>query len=253
MKMIMKKILIILIICLTNVVSAQIETTFEKANALYNTEEYQEAIALYKSILNQEQESVGVYYNLGNAYYKLSNIGESIYYYEKALTLSPNDEDVKNNLVFAKNASIDQIDVLPEGVFSRTFKAIINAFSFDGWAWLSIFSIVLMVVLFVLYYRAVTTGQKRTFFTIMLGSLGIALLSVFFAFSQYDYVKNNQFAIVMSEAATIKSEPNLRSDAVFELHEGTKVKITETLNNWKKIKLADGKIGWIPSSDVKEL
>jgi len=79
------------------------------------------------------------------------------------------------------------------------------------------------------------------------------LFSVFFAFRQYNFKKNNQYAIIYVQETTIKSEPNLRSEEVFQLHEGTKVKVTETINDWKKIRLADGKIGWIPTTDLKEL
>ena len=252
MIMTMKKIVFLFVILITSILSAQ-QDSFEKANALYNEKQYAEAKRVYESILAEGKESVALYYNLGNTNYKLSNIGESVYYFEKALALSPNDEDVKNNLVFAQNATIDQIDVLPESVIIKTVNNIINQLSFDGWAWLSILSVISLVVLFILYYIAQSTTKKRMFFIGTSVAAMITIISVIFAFSQYNYVKNTQYAIVMAEAATIKSEPNLSSDAVFELHEGTKVKVTESVNNWKKIKLADGKIGWIPGTDIKEL
>ena len=84
-------------------------------------------------------------------------------------------------------------------------------------------------------------------------TLGIAIIGVFFAFKQYNLDQNNQYAIIFAQETRVKSEPNLKSEVVFELHEGTKVRITEAINNWKKIKLADGKIGWIPETDLKEL
>jgi tetratricopeptide (TPR) repeat protein len=232
---------------------SQNEEAFQRGNSLYNQEKYQEAIDAYKSVLDAGQESASLYYNLGNANYKLSNIGPSIFYYEKALALSPNDKDIKNNLVFAQKATIDAIDVIPEGFISRTLKKFTNIMNFDSWAWFSVTCIVVFVILFIMYYTTRSSSKKRIFFVSSWVILIFGLFGVFFAFRQYNDIKNNQFAIIFAQETTIKSEPNLRSEEVFELHEGTKVQVTETVNDWKKIKLADGKIGWIPKTDLREL
>ncbi|MGY3795351.1 tetratricopeptide repeat protein [uncultured Aquimarina sp.] len=249
----MKNLIIIVVFLVSVLGLAQNDQLFEKGNSFYNQEKYQEAIDAYSAILESGQESASLYYNLANANYKLSNIGQSIYYYEKALELKPNDEDIKNNLAFANNATIDAIDVIPEGVISRTINGFTNMFSFDSWAWIAVLCVVIFVVLFLLYYTARISSKKRLFFLGSWVSLLIAVFAVVFAFKQYGYITNNQYAIIFAQESTVKSEPNLRSEEVFELHEGTKVKVTETVNDWKKIKLADGKIGWIPATDLKEL
>ena len=249
----MKRIVEILIFLIIATGFSQEEETFQRGNSLYNQENYQEAINKYNSILGTGQESASLYYNLGNAHYKLSNIGASIYYFEKALQLAPNDEDIKNNLAFAQKATIDAIDIIPEGFVVRTIKKITNTLSIDGWAWFSVVCIILFVILFILYYTAHSSSKKRIFFVVSWGILIFGILGIFFAFKQYNYIENNQFAIIFSQEAIIKSEPNLRSEEVFQLHEGTKVRVTETVNDWKKIKLTDGKIGWIPANDLKEL
>ncbi|MBW1294031.1 tetratricopeptide repeat protein [Aquimarina litoralis] len=248
-----KKFITIIVFLIGFLSIAQNDQLFEKANSFYNQEQYQEAIDAYTSILESGQESASLYYNLANANYKLSNIGPSIYYYEKALELAPNDEDIKNNLSFANNATIDAIDVIPEGVISRTIGNFTNMFSFDSWAWISVFCVIIFVILFLLYYAARISSKKRLFFLGSWISLLIGVFALIFAFKQYSFITNNQYAIIFAQESTIKSEPNLRSEEVFELHEGTKVKVTETVNDWKKIKLADGKIGWIPATDLKEL
>jgi len=249
-----KKILAIIVFVMSScIASAQSEETFKKANTLYNQEKYQEAIDAYKSILDQGKESAELYYNLGNANYKLSHIGPSIYYYEKALELAPNDADIKNNLIFANNATIDAIDVIPEGVVSRTINKFTNMFGFDTWAWISIICVLLFVLFFIAYYTARISSKKRLFFVGSWLVLLIGLAGILFAFKQYNFIENNQYAIIFAQETTVKSEPNLRSEEIFELHEGTKVKVTETVNDWKKIKLSDGKIGWVPATDIKEL
>ncbi|GAA4275025.1 tetratricopeptide repeat protein [Aquimarina gracilis] len=249
----MKRIVEILTFLIVTACFSQGEEAFQRGNSLYNQEKYQEAIDAYTSILDSGKESASLYYNLGNAHYKLSKIGPSVYYFEKALELAPNDDDIKNNLVFAQNATIDAIDVIPEGFISKTLNSFTSITTFDGWAWFAVLCVVLFVVLFILYYVVQSSLKKRLFFVGSWLVLLFGLFGVFFAYKQYNTLKNNQFAIIFAQETTIKSEPNLRSEEVFQLHEGTKVQVTETVNNWKRIKLSDGKIGWIPATDLKEL
>ncbi len=232
---------------------AQGEVTFKKANALYHQEQYEEAIKAYTSIIESGEASTALYYNLANAHYKLNAIGESIYYYEKALLLSPNDEDVQNNLAFANKATIDAIEALPKGVISRFFDSIIYAFGIEGWAWLSILTVLLFVIGYLVYYRTQQPSKKRLFFAGSMVMLLLGLVSISFAYVQYTDIQNTQNAIVFAQETVVKSEPNLRSETAFQLHEGTKIQVLEVLNDWKKIKIADGKIGWISASDIKEL
>jgi uncharacterized protein YgiM (DUF1202 family) len=81
----------------------------------------------------------------------------------------------------------------------------------------------------------------------------LAFVALAFAFHNYGLMENDRPAIVFAQETQVKSEPNLRSSEAFVLHEGTKVQVLDTVNNWKKIKLADGKTGWIPQEDIKLL
>lgn len=233
---------------------AQNNTLFSQGNRLYNEGKFQDAINTYKSILDTENHSAELYFNLANAYYKLNRIAPSVYYYEKALQLSPNDNDIKNNMSFAKNMTIDAIELIPEMGFSKITNNIINRFSFDVWAILSVVFVVLFVVLFLAYYFSYSTNRKRLTFLSSILSLILVLITLMFAFQKNEYEQNDNPAIVFAHESEIKSEPNLRSEIAFKLHEGTKVQVLEIYNeNWTKIKLADGKTGWISSQDIKEL
>ena len=130
---------------------SQNETLFDEANALYNEGKYAEAIDKYTLVLESGNHSASLYFNLGNANYKLNNIAPSIYYYEKALQLAPNDTDIQNNIAFARNMTIDAIDVVPEAGLSKLLKNTANRFNFDTWAKLSILSVFIAVVLFLIY------------------------------------------------------------------------------------------------------
>jgi len=250
----MKQIAYILIFFFTVITIAQNDDTFSKGNALYNEGKFQDAISTYESILDNDVHSAELYFNLANSYYKLNRVAPSIYYYEKALQLSPNDIDIKNNLSFAQNMTIDAIEILPETGFSKFVNSIINRFSFDVWAKLSIVCIILFVVLFLIYYFSYTTLKKRISFVSSFIILGIALGALFFAFQKFGIDKKDNPAIVFAQESEVKIDPNLRSESAFQLHEGTKVQVLENYNDsWTKIEIANGKNGWILTEDIKPL
>lgn len=232
---------------------AQNESRFEQANELYNKGDFELAISKYESIIEAGEHSAALYFNLANAHYKLNHIAPSIYYYEKALKLSPNDKEIQNNIAFARNMTIDAIDQTPEFGFAKISKNVTNWFTFDEWAKLSVLLMVLFVVFYLIYYFNYGSTKKRLAFISAMILLILACCSVALAFNNYKMVENDQPAIVFAKQSQVKSEPNLRSSESFKLHEGTKVQILDTLENWKKIKLADGKTGWILSEDIRLL
>ncbi|RED48757.1 tetratricopeptide repeat protein [Seonamhaeicola aphaedonensis] len=249
----MKAIFLIISFLFSSLLIAQNQSLFEEGNALYNEGKYAEAIDKYMAILESEKHSADLYFNLGNAHYKLNNIAPSIYYYEKALQLEPNDKDINNNIAFARNMTIDAIDVIPDTGFSRLLKGITNTFSFDNWARVSIALVFCFVLLFLVYYFAFSTLIKRLTFISSLVSLFLVCVTLAFAFYKFNLDKKDNPAIIFTQEAKVKSDPNVRSDEVFRLHEGTKVQVVNSYNNWKKIELSDGKTGWIVSEDIRLL
>ncbi|TDS12795.1 tetratricopeptide repeat protein [Maribacter caenipelagi] len=233
--------------------AAQNNKLFEQATAAYNTGDYDKAVSYYEDILNNDEHSSAVYYNLGNSYYKLNMIAESIYYYEKALLLSPNDNEIKTNLSYAQNMTIDAIDTMPETGLSKLYKNITGKLTFDQWAYTAIVFMLLFVLLYILFYNSNYSTRKRWTFIGSLLALFFCLISVLFAFIQRNDFDENQPAIIFSEESIVKSEPNDASAEVFLIHAGTKVNVLEKLNDWNKIRLADGKTGWIQNNELKLL
>jgi tetratricopeptide (TPR) repeat protein len=226
---------------------------FSEANNLYQTEEYNKAIDLYLSIEEQGLESEDLYFNLGNCYYKLNKVAPSIYYYEKALKINPLHQDAKTNLTFAKRMTIDKIDTLPKTFLQRISENIIQKLPYDTWAIIAVIASFLASILFLVYRYSYTTRRKLIYFNSTILAVVILILSVIFAFEKFDIVQKNRTAIIFSPKTDIKNAPTSSGDDIFELHEGTKVLILDELDGWKKIKLSDGKIGWLYSEDLKEI
>lgn len=246
-------IFLVLISSLTLAFGQENTALFDSANKTYNEGNYSEAITQYNSILDSGNYSVSVYYNLANAYYKSNEIGPSIYYFEKALQLSPNDKDILNNLGFARNMTIDAIEPLPKTQLSKFIGNITGKFSYNQWAWIAVILAFICVISFLGYQFAYQSLKKRIYFLISFIALFFILATVAIAYQQYGKAQKDRPAIIFAQETTVKAEPNLRSDVVFSLHEGTKVQVLDTVADWKKIRLIDGKIGWIIAEDVKEL
>jgi len=249
----MKAIITTLFLLILPLFYAQNKVLFEQGNELYNAGKYAEAINKYETILKTNQHSAELYFNLANSHYKLSHVAPSVFYYEKALQLKPNDKDILNNKVFANNMTVDDNEVLPEVGLSKFIRKASAALTFDGWAVLSVVLVVVFVALILGYYFSYSTNKKRLFFLGSFVVLGFSLLSLSFSFHHYNLHKKNHPAIVFAQESQVRSEPNLRSNNVFVLHEGTKVQVLNTVSEWKQIKLTNGKIGWIISEDIKEL
>ena len=214
----MKFVTIICALFITTVTIAQSESLFKEANQAYANENYEEAISKYQSILKDGYESTSVYYNLGNSHYKLNNVGPSVYYFEKALKLDPNDADVTNNLAYARQMTIDAIDEVPKTGVSKIVNSVIATLSVNGWAWLAVIASISFVVLILLYYFSRASLKKRLFF--IGGSLSflIAICAVVFAYQQQSVLEQKSFGIIFPEEVVVRSEPNSRSEQLFLLH-----------------------------------
>jgi tetratricopeptide (TPR) repeat protein len=250
----MKKFVTILLLVLGFVGYSQTEDKlFQEANTFYKVEDYNRALGIYLTIEEKGFVSSDLYYNLGNCYYKLNKVAPAIYYYEKALKLNPANEDASHNLVFAKRMALDVIEDLPKTFLQRFSENVIQKLSFDTWALIAVIASFLTSFFFLVYYFSGSSKKKLFYFNTTILMVFILVVSVFFAYDNYDTVQKNRTAIIFATKVEIKNAPTASSDNAFELHEGTKVVILDELDNWKKIKIADGKVGWVQQSDLKEI
>ncbi|KAB1156005.1 tetratricopeptide repeat protein [Flavobacterium luteum] len=229
------------------------QTSFEKGNALYQKGNYNEAIAAYESVLQSKKQSAELYFNIANCYYKLNKVAPAIYNYEKALVMNPNDTEIQNNLKFAHKLQIDEIKEVPKVGFAKIIRDFTATFHYNTWAWISVSLALLFLLFFIGYYFSQITASKRIFFFGMFVLVFLILISTLSAIFEKSHYENERPAIVFAEVIAVKSEPKLSSSDVFTLHEGTKVYVLETVDDWKKIQLTDGTEGWIIDNAIKEV
>lgn len=220
--------------------------------AYYAGEDYASAFSAWSEIEAQGLESADLYFNMGNACFKLEDYSRAILYYERALRLSPEDADVLYNLEIAKSYTQDRIEVIPEMMISQFAHKMSRALSSDIWTILALVLLgVAVVCALVFFLSGLRRNRKLAFF----GGIVVLLCSLMsFGFAQWqwkDYNKTNS-AIVMKPVSPVKSSPGQTSSKdLFVLHEGTKVKVIDDLGEWKNIELSDGRQGWIPAADIE--
>ena len=149
--------------------------------------------------------------------------------------------------------TLDDIEVIPETGFTRLTGRVTGLLSFDQWAYAAVALIVLFVLAYIAYYYLRYSSHKRLAFIFSMICLIMSVMALSMAFIQHNAFKNEQPAIVFATETRVMSEPNTRGSEAFVLHEGTKVQVLDQLNDWKKIRLADGSTGWIPGKDIKLL
>lgn len=229
------------------------ESTLKEAEEAYAKEDYTQAIELYESVLKSYGESAMVYYNLGNAYYKVGKVAPAILNYERALLLNPGDSDTRFNLQVARQKTVDKIEPIGEFFLTRWIGTVEDVYSADGWAKWGVASFLLFIGCLVLFFFSKWIRLKKIGFFAGICFLLISLVANLFADSQQDKLLHRADAIVFASTVTVKSSPDASGTDLFILHEGTKVTIKSTLGEWSEIQLEDGNVGWMPSKEIQQI
>ena len=239
---------------LSTQLSAQPSSEWDSAVAAYAASDYQGAFDIWSSIEQSGLASAELYYNMGCASYKMSNMASSVLYFERALKLDPSYEDARHNLEYVSQFLQDRIDAVPEFFLANWFSSLENKLSSNTWAVLSLLWWIVLsagVVAFVL-----ARGRKLK----VAGFIGAIVAAVLFALSLTCSIslKNKAMddtsAIVMASFTVVKSSPDdMSGTELFVLHEGTKTRILQDLGEWCNIELADGRRGWMKKSSLENI
>lgn len=225
------------------------------AEQAYRDQRYAESIALYESLIAQgegeDKVSAQLYYNLGNAFFRDNQLGNAILSYERALLLAPGDGDIRHNLRFAQQRTVDRIDTASDLFLTNWFRGIRNVFSSTQWAVAGIILFIAFLVCVAIFlFVSIRWARKSAFYA------GIVLFFLMitanvFGFSQKSERQRRNDAIVMVGAASVNASPDEGSKQLFELHEGSKVNIRNTDGGWYEIEIADGSVGWVRQQDFE--
>ncbi len=246
---------IVMLMMLPVAASAQqeyVDLLWNAANAAYAEGRWSDAADGYEMISNMGLESASLYCNAGDAYFKDMNVPKAILYYERALKLDPSYSDARYNLELVNSGIQDRIDPVPDFVLKAWLKDLCYIMDSNAWAVCFIVFLALSLAMILLFVLAPSVaGRRAGFFTGIIMILLAAFSLSFSIWQRNDYMKADS-AIVMRPVSSVKSSPSSEAAKdLFILHEGTKVRIIDTVGSWNNIELADGRQGWIPSGDIE--
>ncbi len=222
----------------------------DSARLAYEKQQYKSSVVYYEKILASGKNSAALHYNLGNAYFRNNQLGQAIYQYELAKKLDPADEDIKNNLRIAATKTIDKIDV-KENYFVNSIRS--NMYSFyttTGWAWVTIVLTALGMLFLLLYLFSHNTLFKRLGFWTGSVSLIATVVSFCIGFGALHNKNKKSQAIITAQVVQVLNAPNTSGKSRFSLHEGTKVNVLESTDEWTSIQLDNGNEGWVKTTEV---
>ena len=226
--------------------------SFEQANLLYNNAQYVESLENYNDIINSGYQSAELFYNMGNCYYKINDVANAILFYERSILINPSDRDVRNNLQMVRNSLIDDIDQVPESFFVSQLNSVSALYSYNTWGVFCIVLSFVFLILFIIYYFSKSAIMKRSTFLGLIFLFLIISIVLRLGFNSLGKNYIEKYAIIFAQKIEIKEQPNLRSDNILQLHQGSKVKVIDEFNEeWSKIKLANGQEGWILKNEIK--
>lgn len=231
----------------------QPDALFAKANGDYAKARYKEALKNYQMILSGGKHSAAVYFNMGNASYKLGDIPSALLYYEKAQKLSPNDEDIQANIKLANSKISDKIEEVPEFFLNRWWKSVFLGFSANVFAVCSLLLMLTGSALLIIYFFAAQVVLKKAAFFAAILCFILGIFTVFTLNRQLSYFEGQKQGIVFNSPVYVKSEPSEQSRSLFLIHDGVKVTILESNPGWVRIRLANGNEGWMKIADLKEI
>lgn len=235
-----------------NVVAASDnDRLWDSANTAYMNGDWAGAIAIYDSIEQSGMVSAKLYYNMGGAHFKNGSIGKAVLYYNKSLRLNPSDEDAAYNLAVVNGFVRDQIEVVPEFFASRWMRAVRLSLSSNGWAFVSLVALLLMLGAVLLYLLPLGLRYRKTGFGLGVVFGVVMLMAMNFAAEGRREALHSKDAVVMLSAAPVKSSPNNSSKDIFVIHEGTRVMVLDRLGEWCQVSIADGNKGWLPASSIE--
>lgn len=223
------------------------------ANTAYNAGNYAQAEECYTRIVEQGLHSAALYYNLANAHFKQDELGKAMLYYNRALRLRPNDEDIRHNLEYAEQSTKDSIEEIPEFFLKTWIKSLRGALSCTAWSILSLIMLVAALVCGLLYLLAQRLSLRKIGFYLMTVTALLFVVTTAFAWSERNMLVERSEAIIMNSAVSIKSSPDRSATELFVLHEGTKVTIGETIDGWAEVRIADGRKGWIEQERIERI
>ena len=234
------------------------ETLFQTGLDFFEKGDFKPAAENFERIReNGNGHSPELYFNLGNCFLKLRQPGRAVLNYERALRLDPRFEPARQNLALVRQSLADDFGEADDIFLSRFWAKIRDSARPETWAWLTVFLGILTAAGLGLRLFQPPFFEKfnsKKIGTAVFNLAGFLFLATFFlAKNAADRLQNSREAILIMEKTGVFSSPDPKSEQLAEIHEGSKIGIEDKIEDWLKVSLPDGEIGWLPAAAVEKI
>lgn len=223
-------------------------TAFLAATAAYDAGNSEEAATLYRRAIDAGLDSAPLWYNLGNAELRGGRLGHAIAAYLEAHAKNPRDADITANLDFARKSVKDDIPPQsPSPVLTTLFfwHYLLSRAELGSLA--VALNALLWLLLSLRLWRRESDWLRWTSY-----ALGAVLLAIGLSFS-LRMLAPRRVAVVTPAEIEVYSGTSRETVVRFVLHAGTEVAWETAQPGWLRVRLPDGKQGWVAADDVTAL
>ncbi len=209
---------------------------------------YQSAILRYEQLIHAGYMNGKLYYNLGNTYYKVGQIGKAILCYKYAGRFSPTDENLLGNLERVRAMRADKISQSEDTSPLRILLFWHYDLSFQCRS--ALFAIAFFLFWTGMIVRRLWRSKKIPAIWQLSICAGVALLLFLSLYIQpYEQSHRREGVILQKEVIARKGNADTYQPAFLQpLHEGTEFVVCEARPGWLEVRLQDGRRCWLPSS-----
>ena len=230
------------------------DSLWDSGNSAYAEGRWTDAVEDYQAVSDMGLESPELYYNIGNAWFKAGDNAKAVLNYERALKLDPSYDDARYNLDIVGSRLQDKIEPVPEFFLKEWLRDVSMSMSSDAWAVTFIVLLGITLSLLLIFLLSSSIVWKRVGFFTGIFTMLLMVAALSFSLWQKNVYMDHDGAVVMKTVTSVKSSPSSdNSTDLFILHEGAKVTILENMGVWTKISLADGRQGWMKTSDIERI
>ena len=222
---------------------------WQKGNKFYTQKQYDSAAYYYEQLAAQKPNDAILYYNLGNTYYKLNEIGPAVLNYERALQLDPGNKDAEDNLILTQSRIASRIQGGEDIFFVRWWKSVTQVNNASMWSIISLLLFLILLGLLIGRRMGKLELSYHRQVNILLGIL--LLLSLILSYSSALRHESHAAVVMQQDAPLMNSRKSNKPQVL--VPEGTTVKIEDEQDGYLEVTLPDGRKGWMQQGLVVKI
>ena len=231
------------------VYSQNIDSLFSSGNDSYNKNQFDVSVDAYENILSQGFYSADLYYNLGNAYYRLEDFANARWSYEMGINIDPRNKDMIHNLMLTKKKIPNTIEP-PDSQILDLINNFLTNFTYSDFVLFSSIMLLLYSICFIIYRLMPSKPIAISYYVFIV----LFFIGTSFSAIKFLWERNNNFGIILNDETKLYSAPFLNENITISIFfSGNKVKIEQTTDKWIEISSIDGRKGWIRLEDIRTL